>query len=95
MLVVAALVALMELQMVLEVLVEVVLVVFLAVLMEFLELQTRVAEVVAALTILEQQEATAVPVLSFCLTHCQKAQPLNSCLLRHGKHQQASLPLIT
>jgi len=36
-----------------------------------------------------------VPALSSCPTPCQKAQSLNSCLLRHGKHQQESLPLTT
>ena len=38
--------------------------------------------------------ALAAPVLSSCPTPCQKAQQLNFCLLRHGQHQQASLPLI-
>jgi hypothetical protein len=42
--------------------------------------------------LLEQQ---AAPALSSCPTPCQKAQSFNSCLPRHGKHQQAFLPLTT
>jgi hypothetical protein len=38
--------------------------------------------------------AQAAPALSSCPTPCQKAQRLNSCLLQHGQHQQAFLPLI-
>jgi hypothetical protein len=51
--------------------------------------------VLAAIGMVHQPQATAVPALLSCPTPCQKAQQLNSCLLRHGKHQQASLPLIT
>jgi hypothetical protein len=59
------------------------------------ELQIVVA--VAALVVMNKLvlAALAVPALSSCPTPCQKAQSLNFCLLRHGKHQQALLPLIT
>jgi hypothetical protein len=59
------------------------------------ELQIVVA--VAALVAMSKLvlAALAVPALSSCPTPCQKAQQLNSCLLRHGQHQQASLPLTT
>ena len=42
-----------------------------------------------------RQAVLAAQALSSCPTPCQKAQQLNSCLLRHGKHQQAFPPLIT
>jgi hypothetical protein len=52
--------------------------------------QTLAAVVVAGI----QVTVLVVPELSSCPTPYQKAQPLNSCLLRHGKHQQA-FPLLT
>jgi hypothetical protein len=48
---------------------------------------------VAGLTV--EVEPTAALALLSCPTPCQKAQLSNSCLLLHGKHQQASLLLIT
>ena len=42
-----------------------------------------------------EMELLEAPALSSCPIPCQKAQPFNSCLLLHGKHQQASLPLTT
>jgi hypothetical protein len=62
-------------------------------LLEQQELQTRAA--VAAVLEIHLMAALAVPALSSCPIPCQKAQQLNSCLLQHGKHQQASLPLTT
>jgi hypothetical protein len=59
------------------------------------QVQPTQAVVLVAIDLVHQQQAMAAPALSSCLTPCQKAQQLNSCLLRHGKHQQASLPLIT
>jgi hypothetical protein len=55
--------------------------------------QIRVVAVVVVRVLVELLVAQAVPALSSCPTPCQKAQSLNSCLLRHGKPQQASLPL--
>jgi hypothetical protein len=56
-----------------------------------LEQQTQAAAGVAQMLL--QQRRLAAPVLLSCPTPCQKAKSLNSFLLRHGKHQQASLPL--
>jgi hypothetical protein len=49
----------------------------------------------AGIGLLEVLAAQAVPALSSCPTPCQKAQSFNSCLLQHGKHQQAFLLLTT
>jgi hypothetical protein len=54
-----------------------------------------VAVEVVLVVVLVVMEALAAPALSSCPTPCQKAQQLNSCLLQHGQHQQASQPLIT
>jgi hypothetical protein len=65
------------------------------------QLLERLIQVVAAVAVELPMVRTqwlvllAAPALSSCPTPCQKAQPFNSCLLRHGKHQQASLPLTT
>ena len=60
------------------------------------ELQTLAAVAVAqeiAQIAVQFLVVLAALVLSSCPTPCQKAQQLNSSLLRHGKPQQASLPL--
>ena len=61
---------------------------------QLLEQPTR-AEAVVAMEHQMFMALLAAPALSSCPTPFQKAQPLNSCLLRLGKHQQASPPLIT
>jgi hypothetical protein len=59
------------------------------------QVQPTQAVVLVAIGMVHQQQAMAVPALLSCPTPCQKAQPFSSCLLRHGKHQQAFLPLTT
>jgi sulfur carrier protein ThiS len=59
------------------------------------ELQTRAAVAVVEVFQIILLAAQAALALLFCPTPFQKAQSFNSCLLRHGKHQQASPPLIT
>jgi hypothetical protein len=56
------------------------------------ELLTQEAGVAVAAIQARLARLEALALLS-CPTPCQKAQLLNSCLLRHGKHQRASLPL--
>jgi hypothetical protein len=90
---VEAVVAVTLVAVVLEALVAVVLVLQVLAQRQLQELQTQVVAVVVVLPSQQLTVLLAAPALSSCPTPCQKAQSFNSCLLRHGKHQQASLPL--
>jgi hypothetical protein len=61
--------------------------------LEMEQMEQLILVVVVVGHIQQEPVALAAPALSSCPTPCQKAQSLNSCLLQHGKHQQASLPL--